>query len=423
MADWLVVADDLTGAMDTGHAFAARGADTVVRFGDPTLDAGVAVVDTDTRYSAADEAREAVREAVESHDGAVYKKVDSTLRGNPAVEAVAAVEASGAGLAVVAPAFPETGRLTACGLHLVDGVPLEETPEGSDPDSPVGKADLATLFGDAGGPVVSLSVERVAHGAEAIRSGLAEAVETHGADDARPLVVCDAVHARHLDAIAAGAAALDRSVVYVGSAGLAEHVPVAGDDGAPNGDPDPTRAETPGTAVLGVAGSTHPTTVEQVAALPGSAVVDLDAALAAHDPDAAAEGAAERVIDRIDDGGKAVLSSVGDGAKSAALGAAAERGIEATEARANVAAALAGAAAQVCEARPPGGLFLTGGAVARATLSRLSVGGLALRGEDISTGIPVADAIGGLVDGATTVTKAGAFGYRETLREALAFLG
>jgi uncharacterized protein YgbK (DUF1537 family) len=414
------VADDLTGAMDTGHTFAARGAETVVRFDDSTLDATVAVVDTDTRYNSADEAREAVREAVAGHDGVVYNKVDSTLRGNPAAEASAAVEASGADLAVVAPAFPATGRLTACGQHLVDGVPLDETPEGSDPETPVETADVGALFGGAGAPVASLSVERVARGPEAVRTGLADAVATH---DVAPFVACDAVHDRHLDAIATGAAALDQSAVYVGSAGLAGHVPVAGTGPAPSDGSGRAGAESPGSAVLGVAGSTHPTTVEQVAALPGAAVVDLDAALAAHDPDAAAEGAAERAVGRIDDGGKAVLSSVGDGAESAALGAASDHGIDAVEARRNVAAALAGAAARICEARPPGGLFLTGGAVARATLSALSVGGLALRGEDISAGIPVADAIGGLVDGTTTITKAGAFGSRETLREALAFLG
>ncbi len=136
----LVVADDLTGATDTGHGFAVRGFETVVRL-DPEFeapDAAVIVVDTDSRYVSPAEAGNRVADVVSDIEAAtVYKKVDSTLRGNLAAEIEAVMAAMDADTAAVAPAFPTNGRVTACGYHLVEGALITDTEAGNDPDSPV----------------------------------------------------------------------------------------------------------------------------------------------------------------------------------------------------------------------------------------------------------------------------------------------
>src|SRR3712207_3320217 len=111
-----VIADDLTGAADTGVQLMRAGYRTGVAFrGAPIppaehLDA--VAVDTDSRAMpagfAAKRVLEAGRAVRDTH--IVYKKVDSTLRGPVAAELATALEATGRYRAVGAPALdPKSG--------------------------------------------------------------------------------------------------------------------------------------------------------------------------------------------------------------------------------------------------------------------------------------------------------------------------
>ncbi len=60
-------------------------------------------------------------------DCRVYKKIDSTLRGNPWVELGAVMRELDVDRALVRPAFPEQGRTVSQGVLKVRGVPLVET--------------------------------------------------------------------------------------------------------------------------------------------------------------------------------------------------------------------------------------------------------------------------------------------------------
>ena len=80
----LMIADDFTGALDTGVQLAAHGIPTQVVVGQADLSAcssTVLVVDTETRHLSAAKAAEAVarltRSAVENGVGCIYKKTDS----------------------------------------------------------------------------------------------------------------------------------------------------------------------------------------------------------------------------------------------------------------------------------------------------------------------------------------------------------
>ena len=53
-----------------------------------------------------------------------YKKIDSTLRGNIAIETLTAIEILGYDAAIVIPAFPQEGRITVGGFHLLKGTPI-----------------------------------------------------------------------------------------------------------------------------------------------------------------------------------------------------------------------------------------------------------------------------------------------------------
>jgi uncharacterized protein YgbK (DUF1537 family) len=149
-----VIADDLTGANDTGVQFAKQGLATVVLLNAGNLSSGAAsdvvVIDTGSRALPAAEARaraaEAARLVKSGGIGTVYKKIDSTLRGNLGVEIDAIMDGCGLALAVVAPAFPQNGRLTVGGLHLLNGVPLEASEIARDPKMPVCESSLPALL-------------------------------------------------------------------------------------------------------------------------------------------------------------------------------------------------------------------------------------------------------------------------------------
>ncbi|HRR92238.1 MAG TPA: four-carbon acid sugar kinase family protein, partial [bacterium] len=90
MPKLLIIADDLTGALDTGIQFSKIGVDTVVSInpGELVSDTDVIVADTESRHLLPETAYERVRRvlSITGEVGYVYKKTDSTLRGNTGAE-------------------------------------------------------------------------------------------------------------------------------------------------------------------------------------------------------------------------------------------------------------------------------------------------------------------------------------------------
>lgn len=158
MTKLLILADDFTGALDTGVQFAARGAKTCV-VTDPAYDfaqAGeqiqVLVLDAETRHLRAEEAYGVVLRAVRSALAAgftyIYKKTDSALRGNVGAELAAVLDAAEAESLVFFPAFPKMNRTTRGGVHYIDGVPVAESVFGQDPFEPVKNSAVADIIAE-----------------------------------------------------------------------------------------------------------------------------------------------------------------------------------------------------------------------------------------------------------------------------------
>lgn len=152
----LIIADDFTGALDTGVQFAARGIKTRVVVGaDAALthqNADVLVVDTETRHLPAAQAYAAVEGLVQRAKYAgfayLYKKTDSALRGNVGAELTALLSASGSRQLAFLPAFPQMNRVTKNGVQYIDGVPVTESPFGVDPFEPVRHAAVTDLLAE-----------------------------------------------------------------------------------------------------------------------------------------------------------------------------------------------------------------------------------------------------------------------------------
>jgi uncharacterized protein YgbK (DUF1537 family) len=134
--EWVIQADDLTGAADSAVGFAAAGLSTVVLpwpFGE-VPEAEVVAFDTASRDVSADVAASragAVARWFSAHcDSSAwfYKKLDSTLRGNIAAELAAVERELSPSRVVVAPAFPALGRTTLHGRQRWDSQELDIAP-------------------------------------------------------------------------------------------------------------------------------------------------------------------------------------------------------------------------------------------------------------------------------------------------------
>lgn len=151
----LIVADDLTGGLDTGVQFARQGIKVrVVVDPDPAGDwtrnaAQVLVAVSESRHMMPEDAYETVYRIISAGRQAgipyFYKKTDSALRGNIGAELDAALKASGAEVLSFLPAYPAMNRITTKGCHYIDGVPVAESVFGSDPFNPVVESDVRKL--------------------------------------------------------------------------------------------------------------------------------------------------------------------------------------------------------------------------------------------------------------------------------------
>jgi 2-keto-3-deoxygluconate permease len=228
----LVVADDLAGAADCAAACAAGGLDAVVLLHDAELPrAQVVAMDADTRCLSEEDAAAKVKRLVLKHGGperALFKKVDSTLRGHVAAELAAILEARRETIperpvAVFAPAFPAHGRTVVDGELLVHGVLLAETDVWAR-ERGTATANIEALLARSG-------LRSTLMGLETVRSDAVKAEELEramaSAAGSVDVLICDAETEEDLARIAAASMILGPGTVWVGSAGLAQQLPKA----------------------------------------------------------------------------------------------------------------------------------------------------------------------------------------------------
>lgn len=130
-----IIADDLTGALDTGTPFVEAGLTVAVAIDIEALaealarEPDVVVVNTASRALPADEAANRIEAALAALGSArphiLFKKIDSRLKGNVAAESMALAKAAGLNRIVLAPAIPDQQRFTVNGAVTGRGV---ETP-------------------------------------------------------------------------------------------------------------------------------------------------------------------------------------------------------------------------------------------------------------------------------------------------------
>ena len=373
-----IIADDLTGACDAGALFAGRASVGVFLAPElPGPDLEAAAVDIETRALPAAEAAAAMRRATTGMaarlaGGGVFKKIDSTCRGPIGAELDALVKGTDAHAALVCPAFPAQGRTVVHGLLSVHGVPAHETAIGRDPDYPGATSDLVDILSRHSRlPVSLLPLKEVRGSQEDLERALRER---------RGLVAADAETDGDLDALARAALG-HPGILLAGSAGLARAAAVASGHAAPAPPPPP-----PG-AWLIVAGSRHPGTRAQIAALEVSGMVGARLGEGAREPDLS------RIVHAISTGRSAFVASgdILDGSRTL------------------VAARLAASVRAVLAEATPSLLVLTGGETAFAVMRALRARRLELDGAPAG-GLALGRLIVDHTSPLPVLTKAGGFG-------------
>lgn len=371
----MIVADDLTGAADTGVKFCGSGDRVSITLSwqpgsrQPGAEpAEHIVLDTDSRSAAAHEAAGRVRDAViiarHRAPSRWFKKIDSTMHGHVAAELTAFLDALPMPdpLAVVCPAVPNQQRILRNG-ELIAGAGT--------------RRDVVAALREGGLSVSALAEHRDADLLSDRLRALPSTVR---------VVVVDAVDDRALHSIATAVlAGGPRALVPVGSAGL------AGALATQSGYPGSTRVPAPSEPVIAVLGSPNPVTRAQA----GRLVEAYGWPVFSVGPDTDGVAAARRQP-RAD--GVVLLA---DSEPKAPVDA---RRIE---------HALAVCAAELYAARG-GWLLLSGGAVARAVLTHIGARAVHLLGE-LADEVPLGRTWLAEGPGPLIATKAGGFGTPDTL--------
>lgn len=420
-----VIADDLTGANDTGVQFAKQGLNTTVLFAETQLQpahlrADVIVLNSDSRALTSEKAYEAVfnlsAQLNKLSVSKVFKKIDSTMRGNIGPEIDAVMDAYKLKTSFVVPAFPKSNRVTMNGNHYVNGVLLEETPIAQDPVCPVTESYLPKLLQEQSKREVAIiSISDVRKG----KNHLFKKMNELASESVSKIIIVDATTDEELKTIVEAAEFLKENFLWVGSAGIAYHL---FNTGQPE---ERLRHQQSGERlpVLIVAGSVNPVIDRQIQVLKDNYHVK---EIVISPEEFFYEDRRKREIERIVKAGQALLEK-GDLVVTTNRERQAINGVKDLQQKLGlsnfdvgytIAESMGVIAGQLIDSKPICGAVLTGGDIAGATCKVLNGEGIRVIGE-VEAGIPYGKLFGGFFDGLPLVTKAGAFGTDQALANAL----
>ena len=221
-----IIADDLTGANDTALQFKNSKIKILLdstESPENDSDTEVWAISSESRNIPPEDAKNRIIETITTLNKNLnleyfYKKIDSTLRGNIAIETLTMVELLGYDTAVVIPAFPQEKRITVGGYHLAGGVPIGRTEMARDPHSPITESHVPSLFisqlgEDKSSLVGSIGLKTVMNGAGPILMAINDLVKA-----GKKLIVVDASSLVDIEQIVL---AIDKSSYKILPAGTA----------------------------------------------------------------------------------------------------------------------------------------------------------------------------------------------------------
>jgi len=217
-----VIADDLTGANDTGVQFTKKGYNTKVSIFNKQLtiiipdNLDVFVVDTETRELESKTARKRLKSILEkiniNKKDVVYKKVDSTLRGNVSDEIEEIMNILKKDICIFSPSYPSHKRMTIGGYLVVDQKPLGLTEYSSNNLRQEENSYIPFLLKkQTNFSVGQIDLKDVTKGQKTILSKINELYKK-----GNKIIVIDSTNAEHLKDIFASGLKFNGSVLFSG---------------------------------------------------------------------------------------------------------------------------------------------------------------------------------------------------------------
>lgn len=415
----LIVTDDLTGANDTGVQFSKRKLRSIVLTDKGNIrktlqDCEVVVVDTESR---SDDKETAYRKAFEigkiardQHIKYVYKKVDSTFRGNAGAEISGLMDALEIQHALIVPALPTHGRITRGGKIYVHGTLLEETEFANDPKAPVRDSYIPGMLSrQTDKRTAVIDYQDVISG----KQNLLKKIEQHF-NDGIQLIAIDAREKLDLDLIASLTTSMKGKVLFAGSSGLAEYLPRY--LGLKKG----RRSN------VIIAGSVSEATHKQIEyAIDNLAIriIDLDVGRVLSGKQSRER---RRIIGMVresaDRGDNMIIRSAGSReVVERSMDQGRRYGLNGVQVSETIASFLGELAGIILEEIDINGMLLTGGDIAISTARRLKVSGTVIQ-DEIVPGVPYGYFADEPYRDVTIVTKAGGFGSEDAMVRVLNFL-
>lgn len=395
MNRYLIIADDFTGANDTGVQLARRGIPTSVtlKYDGVHTDNASYVLDTESRGMEKEKAYSYVKACVSHIDFSsfryVIKKVDSTLRGNIAEEVMAIDELYKSELIIFMPALPDLGRTTVDGVHCLNGRPITETELAKDPVKPVKTDRLAALF-------TKTCKEAVTHiGLEAVRRGEISL-------DSGRIFTFDAVTNEDMRAVVRAAKQRNRRTLWVGSAAIADHL---------------LEQEIKVHPSMALIASVSEVSRKQVkfAEKNGTSLISIPIYNMLDHYDIS--GYVEKAFKLLSSGKDVILLSSATYDREElerTVMAGGLRGMKREEVSEVTQIIMGEMTKKILEKVKVSGLFLAGGDTAIGFFRRTGADGSVITGE-MSSGIPMMRLSGGIFHGLKVITKAGAFGNEDAI--------
>lgn len=423
-----IIADDLTGANDSGVQFANKGLRSTVIFdiNDEEMntdESDVVIFDTDSRGISQEDAYKRVYQTTEIVNKYpplkyLYKKIDSTLRGNIGAEIDAILDVVPKDFAIIAPAYPIIGRTTINGEHLLHGKPINQTEIAKDPKSPVLESNIEKrLQLQSKRKTATISIKDLSIGKEHIYN-LVNDYKNNNIE----LIVFDIENENDLKLLVKYFVSSAFNVLWVGSAGLAEHLVSAV---AINNEGKKTYLSVNNQPVMIVAGSLSQATGKQVEYLKdkaGIAHIELNPVILFEPEKKLNEinRCQSKILSELIKGNDVVLYS---GNKPEQITGAIEngkkQGLSTIEVSNEIADILGEIVKNIMNNITLSGLVLTGGDTAKAVSRHIGARGMELI-KELETGIPFGYLIG--TNNIAAITKAGAFGKEDSLLKAINFL-
>jgi D-threonate/D-erythronate kinase len=223
-----IIADDLTGANDSGVQLAQHGLKTSVLFDidkDSIHNYEGIIFDSDSRSIEREEAYQKVKEAAsflkEAGFSSIFKKIDSTMRGNIGAEIDAIYHVVKPDFMMIAPGYPKNNRTILNSTHYLNGVPLAETEISKDPKTPVTLSFLPELLQEQTEQKIgTITLDDLELGVTRIQEKLDHYYEQNIA-----YIIVDSTEEQHLEQILAYTKQLCYRFSWVGSAGIANYLP------------------------------------------------------------------------------------------------------------------------------------------------------------------------------------------------------